>query len=161
MLAKSGSLLKLPAAPFTFDKTSVKPQLNVNPKARLATRAARCSASNGASRSLNVSEKKFFGARLRAPGSGRVQFWHLDGPGRSPKFRFAVRSGLSAVPEKPLGLYDPKFDKDSCGVGFVAELSGESSRKTVRIIEFFLENVFSLTFGVYLSNMDMYWVYFF
>ncbi|KAG7013302.1 hypothetical protein SDJN02_26061 [Cucurbita argyrosperma subsp. argyrosperma] len=131
MLAKSGSLLKLPAAPFTFDKTSVKPQLNVNPKARLATRAARCSSSNGASRSLNVSEKKFFGARLRAPGSGRVQFWHLDGPGRSPKFRFAVRSGLSAVPEKPLGLYDPKFDKDSCGVGFVAELSGESSRKTI------------------------------
>ncbi|KAL0304397.1 UNVERIFIED_CONTAM: Glutamate synthase 1 [NADH], chloroplastic [Sesamum radiatum] len=35
------------------------------------------------------------------------------------------------VPEKPLGLYDPSFDKDSCGVGFVAELSGESSRKTV------------------------------
>lgn len=38
---------------------------------------------------------------------------------------------LSNVPEKPVGLYDPSFDKDSCGVGFVAELSGESSRKTV------------------------------
>lgn len=38
---------------------------------------------------------------------------------------------LSLVPEKPLGLYDPAFDKDSCGVGFVAELSGESNRKTV------------------------------
>ncbi|MBA0657303.1 hypothetical protein Goklo_009597 [Gossypium klotzschianum] len=42
-----------------------------------------------------------------------------------------VRSALSGVPEKPLGLYDPSFDKDSCGVGFVAELSGDSSRKTV------------------------------
>lgn len=131
MLAKSGSLLKLPVVSSTFDKTSVNPQLNVNPRARLGTRAARCSASKGAFRALNVSEKKFFGARLRAPGSGRVQFWHLDGPGRSPKLRLVVRSGLSAVPEKPLGLYDPKFDKDSCGVGFVAELSGESSRKTV------------------------------
>ena len=28
-------------------------------------------------------------------------------------------------------LYDPAMDKDSCGVGFVAELSGESSCKTV------------------------------
>lgn len=45
-----------------------------------------------------------------------------------------VRSALSAVPDKPLGLYDPAFDKDSCGVGFVAELSGESSRKTVSMI---------------------------
>ncbi|GER26736.1 glutamate synthase [Striga asiatica] len=35
------------------------------------------------------------------------------------------------VPEKPLGLYDPSFDKDSCGVGFVVELPDESSRKTV------------------------------
>ncbi|XAR71640.1 Glutamate synthase (NADH) [Bertholletia excelsa] len=42
-----------------------------------------------------------------------------------------VTSGLSRVPEKPLGLYDLSFDKDSCGVGFIAELSGESSRKTV------------------------------
>ena len=142
MLAKSGSLLKLTAAPSSFDKSSVKPQLNVNSKARIGARAARCSASKAASRSLNVSEKKFFGARLRAPGSGRVQFWHLDGPGRSPKLRLVVRSGLSAVPEKPLGLYDPSFDKDSCGVGFVAELSGESSRKTVSIIELFLPNGF-------------------
>lgn len=56
--------------------------------------------------------------------------WQPDGHGRRPEFLIA-QSSLSAVPEKPLGLYDPKFDKDSCGVGFVAELSGESSRKTV------------------------------
>jgi glutamate synthase (NADPH/NADH) len=30
-----------------------------------------------------------------------------------------------------MGLYDPSFDKDSCGVGFVAELNGQSNRKTV------------------------------
>lgn len=69
----------------------------------------------------------------RAPGSERLHFWKSDGPGRSPELRVVVRSALSAVPEKPLGLYDPAFDKDSCGVGFVAELSGETSRKTVSI----------------------------
>nr|KYP69883.1 Glutamate synthase [NADH], amyloplastic [Cajanus cajan] len=55
----------------------------------------------------------------------------MEGPGRAPKLRVVVRSAMSAVPNKPLGLYDPAMDKDSCGVGFVAELSGESSRKTV------------------------------
>lgn len=76
-------------------------------------------------------EKKFYGAKLRASGPERLHLWQSDGPGRAPKLRVVVRSALSQVPEKPLGLYDPSFDKDSCGVGFVAELSGESSRKTV------------------------------
>ena len=39
---------------------------------------------------------------------------------------------LSEYPSGPLGLYDPAFDKDSCGVGFVAELSAIPSRKTVK-----------------------------
>lgn len=78
-----------------------------------------------------VLEKKFMGARLRPQGSESMHFWRSDGPGREPKLRVVVRSALSGVPEKPLGLYDPSFDKDSCGVGFVAELSGETSRKTV------------------------------
>jgi hypothetical protein len=39
---------------------------------------------------------------------------------------------LSQIPSGPLGLYDPSFDKDSCGVGFVAELSAIPSRKTVK-----------------------------
>ncbi|KAM2227688.1 hypothetical protein ACFXTI_014467 [Malus domestica] len=38
---------------------------------------------------------------------------------------------LSTVPEKPLGLYDSSFNKGSCGVGFVAELSDEVNRKTI------------------------------
>ncbi|XP_022890356.1 glutamate synthase 1 [NADH], chloroplastic isoform X1 [Olea europaea var. sylvestris] len=62
-------------------------------------------------------------------GSERLHIWRTEGPGKAPKL--VVKNALSQVPEMPLGLYDPSFDKDSCGVGFVAELSGESSRKTV------------------------------
>ncbi|KAJ9545634.1 hypothetical protein OSB04_025341 [Centaurea solstitialis] len=76
--------------------------------------------------------KKFYGARvLRGSGCEKLHQWKSDGPGRDPKLKVVVRAGLSLVPDKPLGLYDPKFDKDACGVGFVAELSGESNRKTV------------------------------
>lgn len=42
-----------------------------------------------------------------------------------------VLAGLSGVPEGNLGLYDPSLDKDSCGVGFVAELSAKPNRKIV------------------------------
>ncbi|CAL4909476.1 unnamed protein product [Urochloa decumbens] len=41
-----------------------------------------------------------------------------------------VRS-MSKIPESSIGLYDPSLDRDSCGVGFIAELSAEPSRKTV------------------------------
>ncbi|KAH9622260.1 hypothetical protein KSS87_014363 [Heliosperma pusillum] len=71
------------------------------------------------------------GSKLLGGTAIRKQVWKSEGPGRDPKLRFVVRSGLSQVPDKPLGLYDPRFDKDSCGVGFVAELSGQCSRKTV------------------------------
>lgn len=122
MLGASTSALHLRTKP------SLTPYLNSSPIARVTGRAARCSATR---KSSNAVEKKIFGTRLRASGSERVHLWRSDGPGRSPKLQVVVRSSLSAVPEKPLGLYDPSFDKDSCGVGFVAELSGESSRKTI------------------------------
>ncbi|KAL5999002.1 glutamate synthase [NADH] [Asimina triloba] len=77
-------------------------------------------------------ENRFLGRKLRYPGPERFHFWRCDGPGRSPRLRIVGPSmALSQVPDKPLGLYDPSFDKDSCGVGFIAELSGEYSRKTV------------------------------
>nr|GMC64767.1 glutamate synthase 1 [NADH], chloroplastic isoform X1 [Ipomoea batatas] len=76
-------------------------------------------------------EKGFYGTKFGALGSETLPLWQSDGPGRAPKLRMVVRSALSQVPDKPLGLYDPSYDKDSCGVGFVAELSGQSSRKTV------------------------------
>lgn len=41
-----------------------------------------------------------------------------------------VRS-MSKIPGSSIGLYDPSFERDSCGVGFIAEISGEPNRKTV------------------------------
>ncbi|KAL5226507.1 hypothetical protein ABZP36_014772 [Zizania latifolia] len=38
---------------------------------------------------------------------------------------------LSKLPESSIGLYDPSHERDSCGVGFVAELSGDYNRATV------------------------------
>ena len=129
----SSSLLQLrnSSCPLpSLNKPSLTPQLNVTPSIRSKTRTARCSVTKKSSAAL---EKNFLGTRLRGSGSKRLHLWQSAGPGRDPKLRVVVRSALSGVPEKPLGLYDPSFDKDSCGVGFVAELSGDSSRKTVRI----------------------------
>ena len=33
---------------------------------------------------------------------------------------------------KPQGLYDPQFEHDSCGVGFVANINGEKSHEIIR-----------------------------
>lgn len=82
---------------------------------------------------VNLENRFVYGTKLQSSaGTERTQLWQMDGLDRSPKLRAVVKSSMSLVPEKPLGLYDPAFDKDSCGVGFVAELSGESSRKTVQ-----------------------------
>ncbi|XP_024399147.1 glutamate synthase 1 [NADH], chloroplastic isoform X2 [Physcomitrium patens] len=42
-----------------------------------------------------------------------------------------VLVALSGFPDGNLGLYDPALDMDSCGVGFVAELSAQPNRKIV------------------------------
>lgn len=131
----------------SLNRKSVYPQSSiVNPLSRGGkARVAQCAAA----KKSTVLEKRFFGNQLlRLAGSERVHLWQSDGPGKSPKLRVVVRSALSGLPEKPLGLYDPKFDKDSCGVGFVAELSGESSRKTVR---FGIYECVCVLFGVLLT----------
>ncbi|KAM0034331.1 putative glutamate synthase (NADH) [Helianthus debilis subsp. tardiflorus] len=100
-----------------------------------STRPQNGSTRIGVTRSLKQSSllgKKLYGTRfgsgsVSGSGSETVRKVKLNGSGR----RIEVRAGLSLVPEKPLGLYDPAFDKDSCGVGFVAELSGVGNRKTV------------------------------
>jgi glutamate synthase (NADH) len=51
-------------------------------------------------------------------------------------------TSLSMLPEKPIGLYDPSFERDSCGVGFIAELSGMYKRETVRTLHFILLFIF-------------------
>ncbi|XP_040970575.1 glutamate synthase 1 [NADH], chloroplastic [Gossypium hirsutum] len=127
----SGSLLQLrnsSCALPSLNKASLALQLNVIPSVRRKTRTVRCSVKKNSSAAL---EKKFLGTRLRGSGLERLHLWQTDGPSRAPKLRVVVRSSLSGVPEKPLGLYDPSFDKDSCGVGFVAELSGDRTRKTI------------------------------
>lgn len=105
------------------------PNARLRPLARFGSSVVRCSA-------MCVERKRWLGTGLRRSGSGRSQFLESVRPGRLPKLRVTVKSSFSAIPEKPMGLYDPAFDKDACGVGFVAELSGQSSRKTVRIIFF-------------------------
>lgn len=162
MLASSGSILQLRtgasgALPSLDKSSNQQSKLNAAPRAPTTRFNARCSA--GAKKSVNVIEKRFLGTRLRASGSERFQFWRSDGPGRAPKLRVAVRSSFSAVPEKPLGLYDPSFDKDSCGVGFVAELSGESSRKTVRLSVFFYTRMYMCMCIYFLSGSLDLWAY--
>ncbi|GLJ36844.1 hypothetical protein SUGI_0743640 [Cryptomeria japonica] len=77
-------------------------------------------------------------ARVTNPlvsASRRMQYvWRSEGPGRQARLRHCrkVRAmALSEVPSGRLGLYDPSMDKDSCGVGFVADLSSRPTRKTV------------------------------
>ncbi|KAL7146167.1 hypothetical protein ABFS83_06G022800 [Erythranthe nasuta] len=118
---KGGGLVKPPCAP--------SHQLNA-----VAALSRRVRASQGVTakqRTVRLENKFVFGTSLKSGAAERLHLWQTTGAGRSPKIRFVVKNSMSQVPEKPLGLYDPSFDKDSCGVGFVAELSGESSRKTV------------------------------
>lgn len=130
MSASSGSAVQLrtnSVALQSLNRPSINPQLNVASLSHRNHKACR----SFAVRWSNVTANRFFGQRVIRSVSERRCLWQSDGPCRSPKLTIVARSSFSQVPEKPLGLYDPSFDKDSCGVGFVAELSGESSRKTV------------------------------
>jgi glutamate synthase domain-containing protein 2/glutamate synthase domain-containing protein 1/glutamate synthase domain-containing protein 3 len=44
-------------------------------------------------------------------------------------------------PTEPVGLYDPTYEHDACGVAFVARLSGEPSHETVKRAVTALENL--------------------
>jgi len=44
-------------------------------------------------------------------------------------------------PTEPVGLYDPEYEHDACGVAFVARLSGEPSHETVQRAITALENL--------------------
>lgn len=135
MSTSSGSFLQLRAnsrgLSTAAPSRSRSPSPSLLPCVVAQSRGSRVKAvAAGRRQSSVLLEKRILGSRLR-PSLERVHLWQSDGPGKSPKLRVVVRSALSGVPEKPLGLYDPAFDKDSCGVGFVAELSGDCSRKTV------------------------------
>lgn len=55
--------------------------------------------------------------------------WVPAAPGHGNRLS-TVTNAHSAIPAAQ-GLFDPANDKDACGVGFVAELSKEDSRKCV------------------------------
>ncbi|HTW99806.1 MAG TPA: hypothetical protein VMD59_13570, partial [Acidimicrobiales bacterium] len=44
-------------------------------------------------------------------------------------------------PQMPRGLYDPAFEHDACGVGFVARLAGGPSHEVVDLGLSALENL--------------------
>ncbi|QEU61385.1 Glt1 [Kluyveromyces lactis] len=50
------------------------------------------------------------------------------------------KSWANVIPDKQ-GLYDPEFEKDACGVGFVANIKGVSSHKIVSDARFLLCNM--------------------
>ena len=56
---------------------------------------------------------------------------HAAGAAASADARPAVRHDALTSPPPAQGLYDPAFEHDSCGVGFVADMSGVPSRAVV------------------------------
>src|SRR5437764_2690841 len=62
-------------------------------------------------------------ARKRATGAGQGAAW------RGP----ALRDGEATAAGLPRahGLYDPALEKDSCGVGFIADIKGKKSHKLI------------------------------
>jgi hypothetical protein len=45
------------------------------------------------------------------------------------------------IPKKQIGLYDSAFEKESCGVGFIAHIKGQASRKIISDAAIILENM--------------------
>ncbi len=68
--------------------------------------------------------------------------WKIVGLSMSNKERLKHESRLPryGLPEKQ-GLYDPVFEKDSCGVGFVAQIKGKPSHQIVVDAEIMLQRM--------------------
>ncbi|KAL6848634.1 hypothetical protein ACP4OV_021217 [Aristida adscensionis] len=116
----------------------------------LKLRAAPPAAGRRAPLGRTTAAAAYVGALQRRCGGvslegGRLHF-HLPSEGRARALPWAARAAgrhaaaaaaeaevrsMSKVPESSIGLYNPSYERDSCGVGFIAELSAEPSRKTV------------------------------
>ncbi|GER34321.1 glutamate synthase [Striga asiatica] len=134
MSAVSGSGFQVRGGAGGLTRPACAPSHQLNAVAALGRRVRASRGFAVKQRGVDLESRFVSGARVcgRAlSGFERLHLWQAVGSGRASKMRVVVKNALSQVPEKPLGLYDPSFDKDSCGVGFVAELTGESSRKTV------------------------------
>src|SRR5437763_7574909 len=62
-------------------------------------------------------------ARKRATGAGQGAAW------RGPALRDGEATAAGLPPAH--GLYDPALEKDSCGVGFIADIKGKKSHKLI------------------------------
>src|SRR4029453_10200404 len=83
-------------------------------------------------------------AKARGESANRSKKSGGRGPGgaaRAPRGGAGGARGAGAGPRAPRfeatpgpvaqGLYDPALDKDSCGVGFIADIKGKKSHKLV------------------------------
>src|ERR1700719_973246 len=73
--------------------------------------------------------------KMSAPGDGREQMGGRIAASVAERKRAAVPTSLAtADPGTPpvRGLYDPALDKDSCGVGFIADIKGRKSHRIVQ-----------------------------
>src|SRR5512135_168002 len=62
------------------------------------------------------------------------------GPGMLPESERMLSSGAAGLPRKQ-GLYDPQFEHESCGVGFVVNVKGQPSHEIVRLALTALNNL--------------------
>src|SRR5882757_4678915 len=72
--------------------------------------------------------------KMSAPGDGREQMGERIAASVAERKRAAAPSSpATADPGTPpvRGLYDPALDKDSCGVGFIADIKGRKSHQIV------------------------------
>src|SRR5882757_2165681 len=72
--------------------------------------------------------------KMSAPGDGREQMGERIAASVAERKRAAAPSSpATADPGTPpvRGLYDPALDKDSCGVGFIADIKGRKSHAIV------------------------------
>jgi glutamate synthase (ferredoxin) len=60
--------------------------------------------------------------------------------GASPAPEDLLSSGAAGLPRKQ-GLYDPQFEHESCGVGFVVNVKGKPSHEIVRLALTALNNL--------------------
>src|SRR5712671_3391871 len=98
----------------------------------------RIGAPSGAAREAGASAAQSRGREMRmtmsAPGDGREQMGGRIAASVAERKRAAVpASSATADPGTPpaRGLYDPALDKDSCGVGFIADIKGRKSHQIV------------------------------
>src|SRR6266404_8187344 len=73
--------------------------------------------------------------KMSAPGDGREQMGGRIAASVAERKRAAVPTSLAtADPGTPpaRGLYDPALERDSCGVGFIADIRGRKSHKIVK-----------------------------